>query len=162
MILFPWFQAEIWVTMVSASPSCYAGKSSVTWARSWRLKSSKRLSWSNKISHCREGLLFRQLVPEGETQVLPVVCWKVLSSNAGKSEFPLDRGTCKSQITKSLFVQLGLTSRHQRYAPLSKSSGHCILSLQQKCGVPIPNGMWIEDTNSVFSPQTCYCCPLSF
>lgn len=56
MILFPWFQAEIWVTVVSAFPFCYAGKESVTWARSWRLKSSKRLSWSNKISHCRAGL----------------------------------------------------------------------------------------------------------
>lgn len=91
-------------------------------------------------------------MPAGET---PVLC--VLS--LGSAGFPASRVTaerglgvcCKSQgnqhchcrelIANPSFVQLGLTSRHQRLAALSKSSGDCMLCPadgQQNCSVCAP------------------------
>lgn len=69
---------------------------------------------------------------------------------------------CKSQgsqhshwrefIANPSFVQPGLTSRHQRHAPLSQSSADCLLSPadgQQSWSVP--HSKWVEHTKSPWS-----------
>lgn len=139
--------------MVSAFPSCYAGKQSATWARSWRLKSSKRLSWSSK-NQSLQRRAFMQPVPGGETQGLPELSWKVLDSKPGKSGFPLERGGLAVYCKAQPFCP----SRHHRHAPLSKSCGDCILPLQMGSNTvvsPISNGMWVEDANSLWS-ESCH------